>query len=148
MPIKYFSDLSEAEVALLLKAPALITLLIAGADDDIDSKEKSLGEKIVNYRTFTSDTRLHEYYEEVNSDFATKLEEMISAWKPGSTEAISEELSGLNAITPKLEASYVDLLKQSWRSLAKKVAEADGGFLGMGSINKEEVALIDLPMIE
>ncbi|MEM6804020.1 MAG: hypothetical protein AAF696_21625 [Bacteroidota bacterium] len=148
MSIKYFSDLSEVEVELLLKAPALITLLIAGADNDIDSKEKSLGEKLVNYRTFTSDTRLHEYYEAVNSGFAVKLDLLISAWKPNSTEDISQELAGLNAIMPKLESSYADLLKESWRSLAKKVAEADGGFLGMGGINKEEVVLIDLPMIE
>ncbi|MEL6254658.1 MAG: hypothetical protein AAFR87_21790 [Bacteroidota bacterium] len=148
MAIKYFSDLSESEVDLLLRTPALITLLIAGADNDIDDKEKSLGEKLVNYRTFTSDTRLHEYYEAVNEDFETKLSGMIDSWTPESKEAISGELSQLNSITPKLESSYADLLKDSWRSLAKKVAEADGGFVGFGSISKEEAALIDLPMIE
>ena len=73
---------------------------------------------------------------------------MIDSWTPESKDAISGELAQLNSITPKLEASYADLLKDSWRSLAKKVAEADGGFVGFGSISKEESALIDLPMIE
>lgn len=148
MPIKYFSDLNESEVNLLLKAPALITILIAGADNDIDDKEKSLGEKLVNYRTFTSDTKLHEYYEEVNENFESQLSTMIDNWKPGSGKEISNDLAGLNAILPKLDATYADLLKASWRSLAKKVAEADGGFVGFGSISKEESQLIDLSMIE
>lgn len=148
MSNKYFSDLNESEINLLLKAPALVTLLIAGADNDIDDKEKSLGEKLVNYRTFTSDTKLHEYYEEVNQGFETQLSALIDAWKPGSGSEIATELSSLNPILSKLDATYADMLKASWRSLAKKVAEADGGFVGFGSISKEESQLIGLSMIE
>ncbi|MEL6674296.1 MAG: hypothetical protein AAFR61_18965 [Bacteroidota bacterium] len=148
MSIKYFSELSETEVAQLIKAPAVITALIAGADGEIDQKEEAWGARLVNYRTFTSDVKLHEYYEQVNELFEGHLKGLVAGWNAGSSETLTGEVTALKEVLTKVDGEYADLLKASWRSLAKKIAEADGGFLGFGSIDKAEAALIDLPMLD
>lgn len=150
MSIKQFSDLSTQEIDLLLTTPALVTVLIAGADQNIDKKEKDWAAKLVHYRTFTTDARLlHTYYEEVSPRFEADLNGLVDGWNPESSPAkITESLSSLNEILSKIDAEYADLLKDSWRSLAKKIAEASGGFLGFGSIDSAELKVIDLEMIK
>ncbi|MEM7655875.1 MAG: hypothetical protein AAF399_07085 [Bacteroidota bacterium] len=149
MSIPSFASLTVDEQHLLFKAPALVAVLVAGADEQIDEKEEALAQKLVSYRTFTSETQLHDYYEVVNEQFETALGEAMQAWKAnGGNGHLSSMLAGVNPILPKLDAAYAKLLKDSWRSYARKVAEASGGFLGMGSVSKEELQVVDLPMIE
>ena len=149
MDIQYFDALSDLEVQQLAQAPAQIAVLIAGADDNIDKSETGWATKLVNYRTFTSDPRLHEYYELVSAAFEPVLNSLVESWQPESTEKeLSAALDGLNTVLGKLDADYADLLKDSWRSLAKEVAQASGGIFGMGSVGREEAKLIDLPMIK
>ncbi|MEM6342829.1 MAG: hypothetical protein AAF927_03080 [Bacteroidota bacterium] len=149
MAIKYFSALSSEEISQLTEAPAVIAVLIAGADDNIDKKEKSWATRLVHYRTFTSDPKLHEYYETVNVRFEGHLDSLVESWTAEKSEAeLSARVSALNPILAKLDAEYADLLRESWRSMARKVAEASGGLVGIGSINKEEAALVDLPMLD
>ena len=148
MSIKYFSPLSESEVELLVEAPALVTVLIAGADSSIDKKEKAWGKKLVSYRTFTSDTKLHDYYERVDEGFEATLNQLVDSWTPESQETIAAKLAQVNDILPKLDEVFANLLKDSWKSLARKVAEASGGLIGFGSVNADEARLIELPMIK
>ena len=148
MSIKYFSPLSESEVELLLQTPALVTVLIAGADSTIDKKEKAWGKKLVSYRTFTSDVKLHDYYVKVDEAFENTLNQLVDSWTPESEQEITAKLTQLNDILPKLDSEFADLLKDSWKSLARKVAEASGGLIGFGSVNPHEARLMDLPMIE
>jgi hypothetical protein len=148
MAIPYFSPLASEEQELLFQTPALVVVLIAGADHDIDEKEEALARKLVGYRTFTSDERLHAYYELVHDRFENDLKSLLQNWKAGEgEEQMSEILSQLNAVLPKIDETHARLLKESWRSLARKVAEASGGLLGFGSVNKDELKLVDLPMI-
>ena len=149
MTINYFEGLNEIETELLLKTPALVTILVAGADEKIDKKEKNWANKLVKYRTFTSDVKLHQYYEAVLARFEQDLQDLEDGWKSEtSEEKISGMLSGLNTILPKIDEEYAALLKDSWKSLAEKVAEASGGLLGFGSVDENELRLIDLPMID
>lgn len=149
MAFNYFSQLTPEERDQLLHAPAIVTVLIAGADEDIDRKEKGWAERLIHYRTFTSDPRLHDYYVEVNEIFVEQLDSLIASWKPQETEAqLTAKLSVLKDILVKLDPEFADLLKESWRSMAKKVAEASGGLVGFGSVNKKEAALLDLPMLD
>lgn len=146
MSIKHFNNISDEEAALLIKAPALVTVLIAGADENIEKKEREWAAKLVHYRTFTSDPRLQDYYELVKARFETYVNDLTDNWTPGSA-AVTEELAGVKDILAKLDDEYADLLRESWKSLAKKVAEASGGLLGFGSIDEAEMKLISLPMI-
>ena len=148
MSIKHFSQIAESEFELLVQAPALVTVLIAGADSTIDKKEKAWGKKLVAYRTFTSDVKLHEYYEQVDKGFETALDQLVDAWTPESEQELTDKLAKVNGILPKLDKEIADLLKDSWKSLARKVAEASGGFIGFGSVNPDEARLVELPMID
>lgn len=149
MAIKYFSALSSDEVSQLTEAPAVIAVLIAGADDNIDKKEKSWATRLVHYRTFTSDPKLHEYYETVNVRFEGHLDSLVDSWNVESSgEELANKVAALKSILAKLDTEYADLLRESWRSMARKVAEASGGLVGFGSINPEEADLVDLPMLD
>lgn len=148
MAIKQFDSLTETEAILLYQAPAVVTVLIAGADSTIDEEETEWASKLVNYRTFTSDPLLHEYYEHVEAQFEGNIAHLVSNWSPeNGTQALSERLASALPVLDKLDEEFAALLKKSWRSLAKKVAEASGGLLGFGSIGAAEKALISLPML-
>lgn len=139
------NTLSEDEQNILYKAPAVVTIMIAGADKDIDKKEEMRARKLVNYRTFTSDIFLHDYYETVNDLFEGHMNELMAAWSPETgAEAMSNALSEVGTVMAKLPEDHAAHLKDSLKSLAKKVAEADGGFLHMGGISAEERQLLDL----
>ncbi|MEZ4828106.1 MAG: hypothetical protein R3C61_17750 [Bacteroidia bacterium] len=148
MAIKQFSNLSDQESALLINAPALITVLIAGADNNISKKETDWAGKLVHYRSFTSEPRLQNYYEAVKEEFETALDNLIGSWDENSEAVITGELAGVNTILPKIDAEYASMLKESWRSLAHKVAGAEGGLFGFGSIDEAEKKLLSLPMIK
>lgn len=148
MAIKQFSNLTEQESALLINAPALITVLIAGADNDISKKEKDWAGKLVHYRTFTSEPKLQNYYEAVKEEFSDSLDMLVDNWDENSEAMITGHLAGVNTVLPKIDAEYAEMLKASWRSLAHKVAEASGGLLGFGSIDEAEKRLLSLPMIQ
>ncbi|GAB4429091.1 MAG: hypothetical protein OHK0039_47690 [Bacteroidia bacterium] len=147
MAIKYFATLAESEVGELLKAPARITVLISAADGTVHSKETEWARKLVGYRAFTAHVKLHDYYEAVQTHFDAELQQLIAHWSGESTALISGQLADLQPILAKLEPEVADLLRESWRSLARRVAEAEGGLLGFGTVNKEEQSLVDLPMI-
>ncbi|MEO1449096.1 MAG: hypothetical protein AAFV07_06180 [Bacteroidota bacterium] len=149
MAIKYFAELSAEETDLMLQAPAIVTILIAGADDDIDKKEKNWAARLVQYRTFTSEVKLHSYYEAVQERFEGDLDTLEAGWSTETgSQDLSAKLAAVNSILPKIDSDIASLLTESWRSLAKKVAEASGGILGFGSVEEAERALIGLPMID
>ena len=151
MKIKHFEKLSEQEYDTLIKTPALVTILIAGADEHIDKAEKKWAAKIVQYRKFTSTQVLHTYYEEIDQNFESMLNDLIEVSGDDAKsrkEIIGNELSKLNVILPKIEQDYVKKLIESWKSLAVHVAEASGGIFRLGNISKDEKELLELPMIK
>lgn len=149
MTVEQLSHLDAAEQDLMLRTPALVAVLVAGADHKIDKKETALSAKLVHYRTFTSDEQLHAYYQACEARFEDDLNALLADWNEVTSGGeIADELKQLNTILPKVDATYAGLLKDSWRSMAKRVAEASGGLFGMGSIDGQEAVVVDLPMIE
>ncbi|MEM6631683.1 MAG: hypothetical protein AAF694_18545 [Bacteroidota bacterium] len=144
----FLANLTEAERAALVAAPACITVLIAGADKKIDKSEKTWASKVVTYRTFTSDPMLNAYYTLVKDSFQDNLSHFLDKWTPEEGETtLSQTLSSLSPILSSMDVEFSQHLKASWRSLAKEVAEASGGFLGIGSVSAEEKRLIELDML-
>ena len=141
--------LSEEDQELLYQAPAIVTVLVAGADQHIDQREQALAQKLVNYRTFTADSILHDYYEEANSRFEGSLQELMAAWSPETGQrAMSQLLEEVGEVLLQLPEDHSEALKESLRSFAKKVAEADGGFLHMGGISAAERSVLDLKELD
>ncbi len=144
-----FKNLNEQEINLLLMAPALVTVLIAGAEGEIDKKETDWGTKIAHFRASQPST-LQTYYQEVDKNFNSTLKEIIEAMPedvPERSGKINHELSKLNDILKKLNVSYARDFYKSMRSLSKQVAQASGGVWGYGSISPEEQRYLNLEVI-
>ncbi len=149
--IHQFNGISEQEYNQLKDTISLITVLIAGADGTIDSKEKDWAEKVTNIRSYSLPEGLREFYLEVGEDFQERLDKFIEKYEGEvdlRNKQIAEKLSELNEIFPKIEDREAAIaLYESFISFAKHVARASGGFLNWGSISHEEDQLIGLEMI-
>lgn len=148
--IPQFQDLNTEEVNALLDAIPMVTVLIAGADGEIDSEERKWGAKMTKIRSYAHPENLQAYYEAIGETYENRVNELISSL-PDDTdqrnEAISEKLSQLNPILAKLDQNFAKRMYESLTSFAEHVAKASGGFLRIGSISKEEKQWINLPMI-
>lgn len=150
MNINEFKQLSEKEANQLLKAPALITVLIATADGKIKVEEMEWAKKVVRYRDHIGDEDLFSYYTALEDDFPAQVQTLAEEDHIGNQErlaSISRELEKLGPILAKINKHYAKKLMASWKSFAKSVAKSSGGLLGFGSISDQEEKLMDLHMI-
>ncbi|HRG31739.1 MAG: hypothetical protein JNK69_12790 [Saprospiraceae bacterium] len=146
-----FRSLSDNEYNLLINSVPLVAVLIAGADGQIDLKEKEWANKIVKIRSFANTIDLKPLYQELELNFSSLLESTIQRF-PQNTEKrnqlISKELSQLNPILAKLNIQLASQIYDSLLSYAEHIAKASGGFLRMMSVNSDENIYIGLPMLD
>jgi len=146
--IKELARLKESEVELMLKAPILLCILIAGADGTIDRKEIK---EAINVTVKKKDkTILDSYFKEVSQDFEDKLKILLQSYPYESTQRspiLIQELSQLNPILRKLDKLFSKAFYDMLKELAEKIAGSSGGFWGMMSVDSEEAKYIRLPMI-
>ncbi|MDZ4749914.1 MAG: hypothetical protein SH808_15650 [Saprospiraceae bacterium] len=144
------SLLSSEEISLLKDAYAYITVLIAGADGNIDADELSWADKIAQIRTFAGDERLKDFHEAVNEEIHGKIQQLI-AELPKETasrnQIISDKLSQLNPVLTALHPSIGAYLYKGYVSFAERIAKASGGVLSFFTIGPEEKKWIGLPML-
>jgi len=148
--IKEFENLREEEVEILLKAPVLVSILIAGADGNIDKAETKEAIAIARGKQSRAREQLVEYYKLVGDTFEDRFTEMLKKLpvKPEERNPmIIVELKRLNRILPKIEKNFAVKFYASLKDLAKKIAEASGGVLGYLSVSYEEAKLMELNMI-
>ncbi len=145
-----FSHLTEQELTTLKNAIPAITILIAGADGEINKEETSWAKKVTEIRSYKMHADLKPFYQEVGKTFANDLDKLIDEL-PGDNknreQILSKRLSGVNEVISKLDIETATRLYQSYKSFAKHVAKASGGFMGFFSIDSTEQGLIELPMI-
>lgn len=149
--VNEIAKLSNSEAELILKAPLLVCILIAGADDHIDKKEIRRAMEVTNEKQRKSKSKLTEYYQLIAEDFEDKLKVLIQSFPQKATERnplITEELSRLNLILKKIDATLASDFYKSLREIAQKVAQSSGGLLGLKSVGQEEAKFITLPMIQ
>ena len=149
--IEEFKKLRDDEIEVLLKAPVLVAVLIAGADSKIDKGEIEQAIKVAESKKSRAREQLLPYYKEAGIDFENKLNHAIAELPSGVDErndAITKELRKLNHILPKIDIAYAIKLHASLKDMAKKIAEASGGVLGYMSVSYEEAKLMDLPMLK
>lgn len=150
MVVKQLENLTEDERELVLLAPALVTVLISGADNDFSKEEEEQAFKAVHFRGILGDQLLFDYYKAVDHSFASSVNHIKQKYEGNADqrgERITQELAKLNDILPKIDKKFAHVLLDNWRSLAKSIAKADGGIFGYGSISYEEGELIGLEMI-
>lgn len=143
-------QLNDEEMQELYDAIPVITLLIAGADGKIEKAELEGSEKITRIRGFSGGEVMQAFYDKVGEDYSERLQRWLKVVSKDTAERtadLSARLEKLNPILAKLDPQWGAAMYDSFTSFAKHVAKASGGFLGMGSINKDEAELIDLPML-
>ncbi len=147
--INEFKNLTEQESNLMLMAPALVTLLIAGAEGKLEQKELDWGEKITHFRA-NENSILQNYYHEVEKNFNQTLKKLIEIM-PVNTETrnhkINNELYKLNDTLSKLAPEFAKQFYKSLLSLARHIAKSSGGIWGYGAISPEEQKLLDLQVL-
>lgn len=148
--IEQFRVLKQSEINQLVDAIPLITILVAGADGNIEIKETDWAKKITSIRSYASDLLLRDYYKSVDEVFDTRMSEYIKEFSDDvheRTKEIAVRLNKLNDILPKIDQTYAAYLYKSYMSFAERVAKSAGGFLSFFSISAEEKKLIKLSML-
>lgn len=147
--IKELERLRESEVELMLKAPVLLCILIAGADGTIDRREIK---EAINVTVRKKDkTILDNYFKEVSQDFEDKLKVLLQSYPYESTQRnplLIQELGELNPILKKLDRSFSKPFYDMLKELAEKIAGSSGGLWGLMAVDSEEAKYIRLPMLE
>lgn len=145
--ISEFSSLRDDEVELMYEVPALVALLIAGADGKIDSKELKTAAKIV--------AEPRDFWNPYFLEVAERMPIFLERWTVEASKDMSSTMARitialrqLNRILSKLDMKdsvrfYAFLLQ-----LSEKVAAASGGILSFNKISREEAELMKLPMID
>jgi hypothetical protein len=149
--VKELEKLSEEEKQLVYDAPPLVALLIAGADGEIDVKEKEWSKKLTHIRSYTHKNSFGEFFEKLDEIYGQKLDNFIEEFPRdvhARIKAISQRLSGLNPIFAKIDPIFAHDFIEELKSFAHHIARASGGFFRVGSISKAESDLLDLPMID
>lgn len=149
--MKEFEKLSSTEADLLLKAPLLVCILIAGADDDIDRKEIKKAIQLAQKKQSRGNSRLVDYYQLMAEDFEDKLKVLIQTFPPKAAQRepiLQAELEELNIVFTKIDQNWAIDFYKSLLEIAKETAESSGGLLGMKSVGEEEAKFINLPMIK
>lgn len=149
--LNQFTSLSQAEKDLILHAPLYVSVLIAGADGNINTDEKNRILELIHTKTFSERYELRELYKELDHDAAAELRQLI-ATVPNNTEErnalLSDKIAGLNKIFTKVDHAFAVQLYNSLKEFASYVATADGGWWGIGAVTAAEKDLIKLPMLE
>ena len=149
--INYLDPLSEEEKLFLQKAPVLVAILIAGADNKIDKSEIKEALRISRYKPIKARILLKDFYSSIGDEFEYNLIEEIASLPREArkrTPVIVEELKKLNSILPKLDRKFAIQFYESMKDIAEKIAKASGGVLGYISVDYEESKLMELKMIK
>lgn len=130
--IEQFESLNEEERALLLKAPALVSILASSTDQEMDETEKADAIKLSHLRTFTADPMLRPYYQEVEKAFKAQLVELLQLHNPlneYSRKAIEREIKNVNKLLGRLDKKFAEKLGKSLNSYAEHVNKSKRNFM-------------------
>lgn len=149
--IPELEKLSESEIDLLKKIPAMVTILIAGADEQISKSELKEAINLTKIKQSKARKELLGYYQNIAPDFEKSLNELLNSYPKEAevrSKQVIEDIERLNDILKKVDRNWAIQFVDSMKDIAKKVAEAAGGVFGYLSIGYEESKLIDLKMIK
>jgi hypothetical protein len=148
--IAELEKLTPEERDFMYLVPVMITILVAGADKKIDQAEIDEGILIAKFKTMRARQDLLDYYQVVGENFSMKIDNALKTLPKNAEERnmlLSQELERLNVILPKMEKSFASQYYASIKDIARRVAEASGGFFGYGSVSPEELKYTHLKMV-
>ena len=145
-----FSNLKSSEKELLLKAPLLVGMLIAGADGIIDSKEQKRLSNSLYKKARKYGNEMEVLFQKLVDNLNIYLIDFMHSYPRDPDERnreIVKKLGELNEILPKLDPNFAQSYYQNLRYIALQTAKASRSFLGLKKIGKKEKKFILLTMI-
>ncbi|MFN5170763.1 MAG: hypothetical protein ACK5DD_14170 [Cyclobacteriaceae bacterium] len=148
--VKELAGLSKDELELVVKAPLLVGILIAGADGNIDQREMQQGLELSEHYLQKATGEYSAFFRSIAEDFDEKFNILLRQY-PRDLEKrqqqVVKELEGLNPILRKIDPQFSRPYHQCLMSVSRKIAESSGGFLKKNKVGPEESAWVSLPMI-
>lgn len=147
--IPEFNQLDDSEMELVLKAPVLVCILIAGADGNIDQKEINEAISVIKKQK-RGETILSGFFRVMAEDFEDKIKVLIQSYPYESAKReplVIDELGKLSLLWSKLNPSFSRAYYEMLKTLAEKVATSSGGLWGIKTVGSAEARYIELPMI-
>lgn len=148
--LRYLENLSQSQAELLLKAPILVGILMAGADGEIDRTEINRALQVAQDKATGADENVARFFAFASEDFEDKFKVILQSYASDShirNKAITEELRMLNDIWPLLPLQTAGSLYTSLLEMAQRIASSSGGIMGLGRVSEEEKEFVNLPMI-
>ena len=129
--IKEFKKLNAKEQDLILKAPALLSVLAASGAFGITNEQKAEAIKMAHLKTFTANPLLLLYYSDVETKFKKNFESTVKKYAPFDTvkrDALKQEIALTNSLFKKLDKEFAKTLHKSLDGYAKHVGKSARSF--------------------
>ncbi len=129
--IKEFKKLSSKDQQLLLKAPALLSVLASSGSFGINNEQKADAIKMAHLKTFTSNPLLLPYYMEVETNFKMNFEAVVKKYSPfddAKREELKKEIGLTNLVIAKLNKEFAKSLHQSLDGYTNHVKKSARSF--------------------
>lgn len=146
-----FSSLSTEDQELLKNAPALITIMVGGADEDLSEEELGKALKTVRIRAYNEEYELQYFYQQLESEYddqVAAIAQLLPSTAEERLQILSQRLTKVNTVLAQFSPETAYAFYQDLRSFATIVARAEGGFLRWITIGPKEAKVVDLPMID
>ncbi len=127
-----FGILNAADLELLFKAPALVSVLAASTYNRINQDQKAEALKLAHLKTFTARAELISYYRQVEQHFQSDFEALEKQFFPfdkPNREALRTEIEKANVIISKLDEHVAEVLHQSLSDYATHIKRSGIGIL-------------------
>ena len=148
--INTFHDFSASDKALLQDAPLWVAIWVGIADNHYDQEEQIKTLRTLAVKTFSETPDIAEIYQSIeNPD--SRLMALLNALPQDMDQKrtmIQKHLEDVKKVFDKCEPVFAQLLFKSFRSVGVHVANASGGMLGMGAVDKEEKAALELSFMK
>ncbi|GHN02578.1 hypothetical protein WSM22_40670 [Cytophagales bacterium WSM2-2] len=129
---KEIQDLTADEQKILLKAPAIVSLIAATSTGEINEWEKSNAIKLAHLKTYSAHPLLIPYYKKVAMVFEENFEAMAKKYEPFDKTkrvAMLKEIDKIDEVIAKLDDKLAAILRASLSGYAEHVRKAYKGIV-------------------
>lgn len=130
--VNSFENLSPEEQELLLKAPALVSVLAASYDYEITKEEKAAAIKLSHLKTYNALPSHLFYFKKVEANFERYFRECVEKYAPFDDlkrHELKDELNQTNTILSNLESTLAKAIHESLKQYTDHIRKADRTFL-------------------
>lgn len=130
--IDLFENITVEQKSLLLKAPAVFSLVAAIKDGIVEEKEKEKAIELSEIKTYSAPKELTSYFDEIAQNFENQFDALTNEYLPvtdTSKAELVEKVKEINTILDQMDSRAATLLKDSLSSYTRYVSKSSQNFL-------------------